>query len=489
MVRRKGDSHRRQLARVRYNARQRARQLTPMMTLANVAALSPYVPVPSRPGNFYGRILEDRVDTGRRLLTKYFKEWYNKKKDEQRHARQSKQLSSEESGDKANKESQVVSPNNLMGGKYTGNFRKPSKYKFNAHDYAMKYGYHATTENFGKVVDPNAVYLQHATWDTNLMAKTFAGAVLRKLFMKAGIPINDRTAVLPLLNVTVGTGFRIEYHEQHPTTNAISTIAYDTVAAETFTSIIETNWTAFRDAIIAILQNVNHRNPWSINLYSHDLNTAATQYRLLAQLDLSNVYVKWNSTSDMKLQNRTAADLAAAGDASVDRNDVQPLVGTIYQFRNDPKVKHIGTNDADLFKLQGVHNGGITLYRAAQFTLTGSLAYQNRPAKGLWTNCIKSANVILQPGEIKRAVVQQNCEGTLKNLFSKVRMESITGTSIYGVPCSAQLLVFEECLRSVGTNSLTVQYERKIRLGCVVSEVRKASPLKSSAEFGEINNP
>jgi len=366
-----------------------------------------------------------------------------------------------------------------MGGTYKGRFSRVAA-KSTWDDMVMKKGFHCTVETFGSVSDPNAVYLQHTTWDADRYAYAFCGAALRKLFKKSGIAIDDKGEIIPLNAHTNGQNFVVEYLTQEPTTGVIDVIGAVTITTSSLTGLLEVTFPAFKQSVELFFNKGDDKLPYALLLYSADITTLGPpqqfQPRLHTRLDLSNEIVSFYAVSDIKVQNRTAADSTAeTPQYETDRVDAQPLYGSVYNFSSDPKLKIIGIYDANALKLNGIPASGMYLTRAQDFNDT---TYQNRPSKDHWSNCVSRNNVVLNPGNIKKGAAYIKISGRLKSMFAKMRHEA--GTNIlHGVRCKSQLYIFEECIRSVTTNHIKVQYERKLRVGCMLKTVVNDIPLST----------
>jgi len=374
-----------------------------------------------------------------------------------------------------------------MGGTYKGNFPYSRKAKNTWDDITMKKGYHITTETYGSVTDANAVYLQHSTWDSDSYAYAFCGAALRKAFGIAGIPINDRSEIIPLAGTLVAQDFVLSYVTQNPISGAIATVSYNTISTDTLNSIIETGFVAMKTQLINYFNDNTDELPFALLVYGLDVGqltpTRLSENRLRARLDLTSEVVSFTSVSDLKCQNRTAADVAGSVVLETDRVDAQPLYGSIYEFNGDPKLKQVSINSANYLKLQGVPSVGIKLIRAQDFT---SNTFESRPSAKIWTNCISRSNVVLNPGNIKKGACYIHMSGKMIKLFPKMRAEGST-TILFDVRCKSQLYIFEEVIRSVSTNQIKVQYERKHRVGCTLRTVKHDVPLATVLETAQLD--
>lgn len=376
-----------------------------------------------------------------------------------------------------------------MVSSYQGNFKKPYKKAPSFMDKAQMNGFAVCSEIFGKVTDPNSVYLTHSTYQSQFYGITFACAAMRKLFEKAGFPIQNKNGSLPFFSPVDADGFKLEYTVTNPVTGLVSLQAtYTTVAADTLTSVL-TNF-AFQVHVTNYLNKANEAMPHHLYLYSSDRNTTATNWRLAAMLDLTAEVVHFYSTSDLRVQNQSNAVNADAADT--DRNDVQPLAGRLYNFNGEPKLKANGiipqaalppnAQQNQEILLQGVAYTGIKLLRSTDFS---SASYQNRPPPQLFNNCTGVSDVSLEPGHMKRGFVSYSCKGRLNNLFPKLRMEQfgLVPEVVSGIKGKAQMMVFEERMRTASVNPVIVAYEHKVSVGCILS----TRPLRASLAM--INYP
>lgn len=364
---------------------------------------------------------------------------------------------------------------NLMTS-FAGSFKKPSYKKPSYVEMAQMKGYTVASETYGKVTDPNSAYLTHSTYQSSYYAYTFVGAAIRKVFQKAGYPLQNKNANFPFFSPTDGSGFQLVYTVTNPSTGAVSIQStYEPVVAETMTSLL----IAFTMAthVTNYLNKADENEPHHLYFYSSDRNNLATNYRLAAMLDLSAEVVEFYSSSDLRVQNQSNATNVDSAD--IDRNDTQPLAGRIYNFNGEPRLKSQGLTTSGAanqeIKLQGVSFDGIRLMRSADFT---SASYHNRPPAQLFNNCNATADVSLQPGQMKRGFISFKISGRLNRMFPKLRMEQFGGTptAIVGVKCKAQMMVFEERMRTASTQNIVVAYESKIVVACIL----KTRPLNAS---------
>jgi len=359
---------------------------------------------------------------------------------------------------------------NMTTGGWAGKFNTPRKIKANLETMYLKKGFMIGNEIYGTCSDPFAVYVHHSTYDATLMANAFAGALIRKLFLKAGLPITDRNGLIPATSLLDATGFRLEFYQQQSATGALAGSTFDTGAASTLQTIIDA-WVganSLASSVETYLKSGSSFSPYSISLYANDVGVTTTSHRLLAKILLQNEVVDFNITSKITMQNRTKAD--GALDFATDRIDNQPLIGTCYKFKNEPRLKNVDTNSQQIF-LQGTTPTGLKLFGAATFTTPAGQVdhWENRPNAKIFSNCHKAASTILQPGQMKSSYLSFNLNGKLNNLFPKLRLEASSTTQVTGIKCLSEMFVFEEKMRTGVINWVSVHYERKINVGCYLT--------------------
>jgi len=101
--------------------------------------------------------------------------------------------------------------NGTSTGVYAGKFKKPRKFKNDVFTQSLKSGYKIDNEIYGRVEDPDAVFVGHSTKNLAFYPTVIVAALLRKLFSKAGYPIGDRQDEFSFSTWANSSGFKIEY--------------------------------------------------------------------------------------------------------------------------------------------------------------------------------------------------------------------------------------------------------------------------------------
>jgi len=376
-------------------------------------------------------------------------------------------------------------------GRYKGRFRKPRKVKTSLLSKSLQKGFAETSEYFGRVEDPECVYIGHSTCDVQAYANTISAMFIRDLFKKAGYNIANRLEELNLFGWDNSDGFKLEFVIQGDTTGgtalgAFGVSSYITTDNLTLTQIAQ-NFNGFNVWMFNYLDNNNtgstaNQIPLKLILYSSDRNALETNWRMASQIDLTYQHITFHAKSTLVVQNRTSAAGAATGDKNADRIDNQPLSGKLFHFNQ--ATPRLGQNHTSIQQLQAIPTRGNMLVRAAEMT-DGSL--QNSPHAKLWTNCTKSSNILIQPGDMKQSIISHTFSGRLLTVLNRMRKKAIFNGEVIGGAGKFELVQLEEKLRTVSTNPVTVQYERKLELMCY-SKKTKSPALTQTLAVVELNN-
>lgn len=394
---------------------------------------------------------------------------------------------------RATKKFRRASPfDNMSTGIYAGKFRKTKKKGPKLETYILSKGFHMTTEYFGSIADDHCIYVGHSTFQYPMTVTTICGALLRKLFTKAGVSIDSADSELPLSSYTNSVGWNIKYVEINPENASINEADYDTVNDVSLKSVVN-GFTALYNAIDNAMSPGNQtRVPKELLLYTRDTTSSN---RLIAKLDLTSEKIELYFQSTLIVQNRTKGAASASADYSSERVDNQPLTGYMYEFKNgDPRIRGpIGspnppTGGLNDHKLNRIQASGLTLVRG--FELPNDFNEPVVPKK--FINCMKSSKVLLQPGQMKKGVVTYKIKGYLITVLKAMRPHQRNDVDLFpfyhNVRGKMQLLGLEEIIRTSGDNKITCSYEREIKIGCVAksNNRRVVTTVYSSAEANNL---
>jgi len=375
-------------------------------------------------------------------------------------------------------------------GYYKGLFKKTSKNPWNAEAKALSNGYHCTQEAFGRVEDPNCVYLMHSTVNLPQMARVIDGAMLRKLFAKAGLPLKSKDIELPLFSQDNSDGFKIQVVVNGELDGGIGVYEYITINNQTLNDVLDA-FTALSGHTLGYLRGTETNPITAIHLFASDRNGLDTNWRQLSTIYVRDMIFDIQCTSSLKIQNRSAGSNASgAAQYELDRIDSQPLMGKRYLFKNgEPKLGYLASVNLGVSNVHfnNIAEYGVTLFRSADTVVP---AYQEPPNARFWANCTQCSSVQLQPGDIKRGTITYGYSGKLFALSMKLRAQKYA--SLSGVPtvsgtwgrCEGYAL--EELLRTPSANPITVSYEREYKVGCTIRQGKLPSFTTQMSSF-ELN--
>jgi len=373
---------------------------------------------------------------------------------------------------------------------YAGSLNK-RKYGKDVMQKALQIGSVVQLEQYGSVKDPHCVYIGHSTFQQDSISYAIRFALIRKVFQKAGIRVINRFEELALFAPGNSDGFKLEYVYGDSLSGGYGNVSYITLDNQTL-SVVVNNFAAFTTQFNEFMDSNDGKQPFSLNLYVSDRDALATNWRLIGNVQISDEEMHMQISSVIKVQNRTAGDLAGAGDLNTERTDCQPVIVKGFHFTNaDPRTRALqnglGTIDNNYSVLNGTHRNDVRLLRGGSEFGVG-VAFQNTPPKSIFNNCDKVSSSILQPGAMKQSSIYYSCKGRGMNFFKKLQFNLLTSQIIAQTLGRYELLVFEEKMRTVGTNPVSIHYERKYSIGCY-SLTKKGGSIVPTFASAELNLP
>ena len=346
----------------------------------------------------------------------------------------------------------------------------------------LEKGYGSTTETFGTVTDPNAVYIIHSTYCESAYVDAILGAMIRKVLKMGGQLVGDNVEEIASVAIDDAIGLRLSMTILNPLTLAQATVSPYLLPNNASLQTITNAWTQARSEIVNYLINASSNEIHKIALQTHSLINP-TEIRTLAVLNLHNTNLMLYCQSDLTFQNRTKAALGST--EAADRIDNVPLACRTYGFKHsDIRLKapteHTG------FSLTGASLETVRLIRAAQFT--GSDNYQNRPPGHMFANLSQAYDTVVGPGSMKRSAISYKFNGKFINVMKQLRFINQATGLVNGVKGRAQMWVFEEVMRTSSANPVVVAYERSTKIGCVITQLPPV-PMQSQLRINtEVSN-
>lgn len=347
---------------------------------------------------------------------------------------------------------------------------------------SLKLGYHITREQYGTLTDPHIGYIIHSTNEYNDLVRVIVGAMVRKLFKKAGINVETRSQTLPL-EINNGSGpeaFIIKWVTTRFNTNDQTESLYEIPNDAGLDDIIN-GLVGLTNTIITYLTDVEANEITHLRLYMRTtVLPTADERRIVAELDLKNEDFHFCSTSKLKVQNRTKGD-STGSDNDADRVDNSPVYGKLYEFKGGSiKLRTVNNADFDYNKVfNSMPANGISLVRGAELP-----EYEEPPAGKHFMNNVSQVKVYLNPGDIKYATISYNYSAKFKTFMDKFKAKNFRNDigapfRYAGIPGKTQMVVLEEVIRSISSNPIVLVYEREITMGGYMTSKKRAVPLST----------
>lgn len=391
----------------------------------------------------------------------------------------------------------------LMGrstGFYAGKFAKGTRKQVNTSvDKYAQAGVVNVREISGSVTDGDIVYLSHCTFEPELVSKSIAEALVRKLLVRAGIDVLNPD--LPVVNSgsilsSLSLAWTLVSSNAAGTTNIVFTdpiaitggFTIDGLAATTATSGGYSLQQQIFQAMIGLTTVIAE-----VYLLVGDHVVALTTPTItnpIAKIDLASELLEVYFKSNINIQNRTKTD---SGSTSMDAVDNQPLKGMKYEFIGGvPQVKErsvIGSGYAAINRI--VPNRGMNLIRGAD--LTGSrINYREPPTPKVFNNIKTCAAINLDPGQCKMSTITSVWKGYATNLIQfkfTVRPTTINTDAMRFMPGKCEMFALEERISTPSLNLITCLYEVQQTVGVKLTGTKKKISVSNYQTASYSNAP
>lgn len=384
-----------------------------------------------------------------------------------------------------------------MSSYYVGRFKKRRARK-SREDIYMQRGFKNTLEVCGSVTDPDCVYVGHSTTSGHRILTIFLQAALRKLVEKSnGQQIGNMKE--PLLGIFTGgaTHLRFVLHIKTMTSGAIATV--DKVCATT-----DSIYTLVGDSAVGVapgwpdLYNywVNYamgaggavpggsQMPYKLEMYS---GPNSTSYQLLGQLFFPRENINLWVTSNLKIQNRSKS---ADGDADADDVSRNPIQGKLYQFNSS--VPRSVVNNIENIEVIPDATGVIT-ERAADFPAESELTMREPPEFAFFRGLTKKGYVRLQPGSIKRDVLNWKLSMQCHKFFERLdwRPHTALYTTAYQMKAMGKctLIALEDVINVNVLQNIDVAYEVNRVERCYLTTGKRTAAIGIMANIVQSDDP
>jgi len=367
-------------------------------------------------------------------------------------------------------------------GFYKGAFKalQPVTRKFE--DIVLEKGSVGCIETFGKCEGPEIVWLGASTCNIAEIAFHVAKSVLRKLFKAAGIHITNAESVFMNevifpLNTTDSSGFtyRIQY-EDGP--GNITDVTAGIPSGVTLNSLATLS--GIKQAIIDYANASSDKLMASIKLYQNDNDAIGNSGKLVATLNMKNEMVHLHSSAKLSVQNRTKG--ATGTSDALDVVDSQPLMGKLYYFKkSNPELKSLVASTLAPNLVSLLSRWSDTTVNLFSDASPGyDIQIGNPPTPKIWNNCSQTANISLEPGELKDCYISNVSEKYYQQFVRSLAWYNGSGKRRQNVG-DCIYVVLEERLNSGSFNPIRVNYECEATFQCYLTTNRVDPIIKTFA--------
>lgn len=346
----------------------------------------------------------------------------------------------------------------------------------------MDKGVVATLEQGDVVSNTRAVtYLAHSTNPRDSTMTIAIGALLKKLFNKAGIKIKNWDFYI-LDGTDIPARVEIVYKERDggprqrqaftmPTNKTLRGMVNDIKAwLDTFTP-------------------GNYPQQFLELQYFHDIGTIGSSRLIAYEIDLQSVKLHYHCRSSMKIQNRT---INSTGNNEADDVDNVPLYGRHFtvngngaMYRDYPDNGGVGSTPyLTTDKLYGVLNYSVLPLEA------GTTLYGEVPVKSQLTGVKQHGNIHLDPGEVKTSAIVHEATISWNGMIQRYYSKAGTGVNnkdaqrfTFG---KTRILAMEKMINAVAvdaTNAPRIAYEHNLELACYATIYQNYQTAKSVTIF------
>lgn len=360
---------------------------------------------------------------------------------------------------------------------------KKEKYLANTHGIVRK------RETYGKVSSDHAVYLKHGTFNDIEFGSTICGALIRKLFMKAGLDINHHNDIITVRGSSFVSGdLRLLFtysSDGVPSTVTNKYINVSNTGPMYAISFLESGFADMRNFFIDYIREAEHAKPMWLDLQYHEVNEDI--YITHTRLDLQSLKIHYHVSSVLKVQNRTLPPASADSHNLTDTVDNQPLSGKLYHFKNsDPKlaagVQHMLAGNGDAV-LAGVTGEGFEGFWGEGDTYE----FLDPPPKHYWKNVGKVVPALIQVGESQQTGCSYAISCGFQQFLDKFRNEWDDMGRYHNLPGKSQILGLTEFIHTPNTNKITVGYERHLTIGIWFTNMKKT--ITFNPTFSTVASP
>jgi len=361
----------------------------------------------------------------------------------------------------------------LMGGKYTGKLTaQRGRGTISVRNQYQKNGAIAIMETFGLVTDSDMVAVGHITFQLEVVVRAITYCLLRKLFRKAGLIVENTSQEINIIDFT-DSGVVTLHWSMMDTDGTITSASYG------FGDNVTLDIVYASSGIKEVIENmIKDANPKKLQKVGLSCPAGLTSQALISVLYMKQEKLEVTVNAHTVIQNRTLG--AAASDSSLAVN-AQPLKGPIFEFSGIPKTKQVNAVVLNVTQTAA----GVILFRRNQLGSGDLNAWAEPPVKKAFNNCTKSGYVRVAPGELRDMEASKTWTGYFENILCGRFRYAAENAFVSHAPGMSQVVYLEEELNSGSANKIQVAYETQHTCGVslTTSNAANMQPYYAATEY------
>jgi len=366
-----------------------------------------------------------------------------------------------------------------------GKFKKPSRRSGRGLDKYHRNGVSMTEETTSSGTDANCLYIMAETVSAYRLVEYTIGALIRKLFGKAGIRIpgwDDNPYSIMMGSALAGDdtlAYQVNLIQKDVSTSGLSMFTAQSFTYNTLNKLVA----FFVPEVLQWMSGYGLNNAGNDKeLIGFTLTKAVSATGLpstfmkLSEIAFDECVLEFSGNLNLKVQNRSTSATLGTDAEDVSATHVE---GRLYTFNGIPKPKNnynqvvAATAGAYKFSQFYVGNYGVEVFNPSNMDPT----FAEPPPPSAFWNCKKSSKVNMGPGEIKNFFMKYHRRNInpIKLWKSIHYMTTDSGTNdfyTYNIMPTVMLAI-EDVINLNGASEITLAFEAERKLSVLCNERRK----------------
>lgn len=345
-----------------------------------------------------------------------------------------------------------IPPGKAVKSRYIKRFNAKRRYNQGTFMYSLERGSQISPTVSGVI--------GHITSPRVVMQRVMFGALLRRLFVRAGLrcPIPSRA----IEGVTTGdvVTFNFEYGSA-----SLDGFSFTLTAGATFTQALNACVTDWNAKIASLTGSLVFSNTRFYKMSYTPSGNVGTPGRV--EIDLTEAKIELHCASMLKIQNRSVGEV---GDENADDVDNVPVQGKLYVGYGSGPDSRFQTDATTLVQLHGDANGVIEVSNPENMS--------DAPLPTLFNGVKKAGFIKIMPGQINRHYIKYKNVMYLTTFLRRILFATADSTPAVNLGKFA-FVVLEKTLETNNGSPLamTLSYEHQLNVTSKIVQVNADDPV------------